>query len=265
MSAGLRFEDVCVELGGRRVVEQVTLGVAPGEVVGLVGPNGAGKSTLLRAGIGLLKAVTGTVTLHGRQITSWSRGDVAREMALVPQAPSLPALFDVATVVALGRTPYLSFLGQPRREDTKIVQTAMERAGIAELAARRTGELSGGERQRVTIARALAQEPRVLLLDEPTANLDLRYQASTLSLCRRLARDEGMACLVVLHDLALASHFCDRLLLLSNGRAVAVGTPSEVLRPELLSKVYQTGLRVIHHPETGAPLVIHASGEAVHS
>lgn len=249
---------VSVELGGRRVVDGFSLALRPGDIVALVGPNGAGKSTALRAAAGLVKPIAGTVHVDGVPISGWRPGDLAKKLAVVAQAPTMPPLYGVRAMVALGRTPYLSLFGHETARDWAIVDESMRRAGITELAGRRVGELSGGERQRVAIARALAQEPELLLLDEPTASLDLRYQDSTLSLVREMAEESGLACLIVLHDLGLAGQFCDRVVLMSEGRVVAAGTPAEVLDPELLAEVYMTPLRALAHPETGRPVIVHA-------
>lgn len=249
---------VSVDLGGRRVVDDFALALEPGDLVALVGPNGAGKSTALRAAAGLVKPASGTVKVNGVAIGDWRAGDLARKLAVVTQAPTMPPLFSVRAMVALGRTPYLGLFGHETSQDWAIVDEALRRAGIDDLANRRVGELSGGERQRVAIARALAQEPAVLLLDEPTASLDLRYQDSTLSLLREMAVGSGLACLIVLHDLALAGQFCDRVVLMSHGRIVAAGTPEQVLEPDLLAEVYETPLRALIHPETGRPVIVHA-------
>jgi iron complex transport system ATP-binding protein len=258
MSAPLAFEDVEVRLGKRPVVRGVTFSLAVGEVLAVCGPNGAGKSTLVRAAAGLVPVHRGTVYLGGRPLSTVRPAERARQLAYVAQQPATPDTFLVREVVALGRIPHVPLLGIESRADRQAIERAMVRAGIAEFAARPLGHLSGGERQRVSIARALAQEPRVLLLDEPTANLDLRYQASVLALVRRLASEEGLSAVVVLHDLSLAALFCDRLLLLSDGCVVRQGDAASVLAEELLSDTYSTPLRVLAHPENGAPLVTHS-------
>ncbi len=258
MNAPLAFEDVEIRLGNRTVVSGVTCSVGHGEVLAVCGPNGAGKSTLLRAAASLVKLQGGSILLYGRPLHAIQPGERARQLAFVAQQPATPDAFLVRDVVSLGRIPHASLLGNESTADRASVARAMARAGVTEFAARRLGQLSGGERQRVSIARALAQEPRVLLLDEPTSNLDLRHQASILALIRQLAREEGLSAVVVLHDLSLAALFCDRLLLLSEGCVVRQGAPGEVLAEELLTGTYGTPLRVLAHPETGAPLVTHA-------
>lgn len=258
MNAPLAFEDVEIRLGNRTVISGVTCSVGHGEVLAVCGPNGAGKSTLLRAAASLVKVHGGSISLNGQPLHAIRPGERARQLAFVAQQPATPDAFPVRDVVALGRIPHAPFLGIESAGDHAAIDRAMARAGVTEFASRPLGRLSGGERQRVSIARALAQEPRVLLLDEPTSNLDLRYQASILALVRQLAREEGLSAIVVLHDLSLAALFCDRLLLLSEGRVVRQGRPAEVLAEELLTCTYGTPLRVLAHPETGAPLVTHA-------
>jgi len=258
VSAPLAFEDVEIRLGRRAVVSGVTCAIERGEVLAVCGPNGAGKSTLLRAAASLVKVHSGSISLDGKPLQAIRPGERARQLAYVAQQPATPDAFLVREIVALGRIPHAPFLGTESAADRAAVARAMGRAGVTEFAARPLSQLSGGERQRVSIARALAQEPQVLLLDEPTSNLDLRYQASVLALVRQLAREEGLSAVVVLHDLSLAALFCDRLLLLSEGRVVRQGAPGEVLAEELLTGTYGTPLRVLAHPESGAPLVTHS-------
>ena len=257
MTASLVLERLCVSYGPRRVLVDLSLEVAGGEVVALVGPNGAGKSTALRAAGGLIAPESGRVAVCGRDLPAWRRRELARVLAVVSQFPTLPALSRVRDYVALGRTPHVAFLGAEGRADWEAVAAALALAGVAELAERRLDALSGGERQRVAIARALAQEPSVLLLDEPTANLDLKYQDAILSLLRRLAAERRLACLIVLHDLSLAGQYCDRVCLLADGRRVGYGAPAQVLDAGRLSAVYDTPLEVLRHPRGGFPVVVH--------
>jgi iron complex transport system ATP-binding protein len=180
----------------------------------------------------------------------------ARWLAVVPQARSLPAAFTVYDTVLLGRTPYLGWLGQASAADHTKTRLAIERTQTGELAQRRVGELSGGEQQRVLLARALAQETPVLLLDEPTTHLDLRHQSSLLNLVRELAAQQDLAVLMVLHDLNLASIYADRVALLVNGRLEALGSPHSVLTERNLAEVYRVPVHVIPHPEYGNPLIL---------
>ena len=247
----LEMTDVSFAYDERSALQKVSLRLTPGEVVGLIGPNGAGKSTLIKLAAGLLRPRNGSVKLFGDPVTEWRRRDLARLVALVPQGPYIPPTFTVWESVLLGRTPYLGLLGLAYKSDRRITSQALEWVGIAHLADRRVGELSGGERQRVVLARALAQEPRCLLLDEPTTHLDLNHQVATLSLIRQVASQEGVAVLMVLHDLNLAASFADRLVLLVDGRVVAQGSPAEVLRRERLVTVYGDNITVLTRPDDG--------------
>ena len=245
--------------GAPPVLSQFTLGVEPGLFLGIVGPNGSGKSTLVRALSRALRPGSGTVLLdEGDLYGRVSARDAARAIGVVPQETSVSLDFSVREVVRMGRAPHL-----PRRpfasesaEDERIVDEAMRAARVQDLADRAVPTLSGGERQRVLFARALAQQPDVILLDEPTAHLDLRHQADTLALARDLAHEQGKAVLAVLHDVNLASAYCDALVLLRAGRIVAQGTPSEVVTASNMQEVYGARVWVRRHPASGRPLVL---------
>lgn len=248
---------VAVRIGDRALVDDVALTVNRGEVVGLVGPNGAGKSTLLRAISGVLP-FEGNISLDGRPTSAFERREFARAVAVVQQLPEAPPSMHVADLVLLGRHPHLGWFEQESARDRQIAHLAMARAGCLEFAARELGTLSGGERRRAFIARALAQEPALLLLDEPTANLDAGAQAEVCELLRELAA-EKIGVLVVLHDLTLAAAYCDRVILLAEGRVLGSGSPDEVITPEHVAHMYGTGVTVIHHPQHGIPIVIPAT------
>ena len=247
----LEINDLSFAYDERSVLEAVNLRLMPGEVVGLIGPNGTGKSTLVKLAAGLLRPNDGSVKLFGRAPVDWRRRDLARVLALVPQGAYLPPMFTVWESALLGRAPYLGFLGMARERDRRVTHRSLEWVGIAHLADRLVGELSGGERQRVVLARALAQEPHCLLLDEPTTHLDIHHQVAILSLVRQLAAQEGIAVLTVLHDLNLAATFADRLVLMVGGRVVAQGTPAEVLCYERLATIYGESVAVFPHPDDG--------------
>ena len=237
-------------------LRDLSLAVAAGELVGLVGPNGCGKTTLIRAVTKVVKPVSGEVRLCGDEVGSLPQVEVAQRVAVVPQEPLLPEAFTALDCVLMGRTPHLKLLENEGARDFDAARQAMERTGTWELAERRVDELSGGERQRVVVARALAQETPVLLLDEPTAHLDIGHQASILGLMRTLCRDERKAVLAVVHDLTLGAAYCDRLVMLRPGGMVAAeGSAEEVLRPELIAEVYGTAADVFPHPRTGLPVV----------
>jgi iron complex transport system ATP-binding protein len=243
MSA-LALERVTVELGGRAVVDGVSLVVEPGEWVTLIGPNGAGKTTLLRAVAGLV-GHRGRITLDGQELSQLGRREVARRVAVVPQVPLMPAGMTVHEYVLLGRTPYVSYVGRESRRDVSAAGQALARLDLGDLAARQLGTLSGGERQRAVLARALAQEAPLLLLDEPTSALDAGRQQEALELIDALRLDAGLTVLAAMHDLTLAGQYASRLLLLSSARIVAQGAPAEVLTEPLIAEHYGARVRVL--------------------
>jgi iron complex transport system ATP-binding protein len=222
---------------GAPVLHGVTCAVEPGSLLAVVGPNGSGKTTLLRALLGLLPAMAGRVTLDGRDLAGWSRRDVARAIGVVTQREDPAFPLPVEEAVLFGRYPHLGPLAAPRAADRAAVERAMERADVTALRGRPTDHLSGGEAQRVRLARALAQEPALLVLDEPTTSLDVRHEMQLFELVRGLA-DQGLGALVVTHHLNLAARFADRMLLLDEGRSVGRGTPTEVLTEEIISRVF---------------------------
>ncbi|MFI5935290.1 heme ABC transporter ATP-binding protein [Actinoplanes sp. NPDC051494] len=254
----MRARDVVVRLGGRPVVDGVDLDVAAGEVVALVGPNGAGKSTLLAALAGDEPA-TGTIEIGGRDIRGRKAADLARDRAVLPQRATLSFPFTAGEVVRMGRAPWH---GRPESDDDEtVVADAMARTGTTAFAHRPLPALSGGEQARVALARVLAQRTRLLLLDEPTAALDLHHQEAVLGAVRSRA-GQGDAVVVVLHDLGLAAAYADRVYVLAAGRVRGHGTPAGVFTEDLLSDVYGHDIEVLAHPRTGAPLVLPRRPEA---
>ncbi|MFJ2768829.1 ABC transporter ATP-binding protein [Streptomyces sp. NPDC087300] len=250
----LRIEGLGVDIGGRSLLRELSLDVPSGEVVGLVGPNGSGKSTALRCVYRALRPVAGTVRIGGDDISGLPVRDSARRVAALTQDGSVDLDFTVEEVVALGRAPHLRGNQALGARERALCAAAMERLGIGHLARRGVLTLSGGERQRVLLARALVQEPEILVLDEPTNHLDVRHQVEVLS---RL-RGAGLTVLVVLHDLNLAAAACDRLGVLSRGRLVASGTPAEVLTEELVAEVFGVAATVVPHPLTGDPQLLYS-------
>ncbi len=237
------------------VLRRLTLEVRDGEIVALVGPNGSGKSTLLRALARVLSPKAGAVYLEGKSMREWPTREVARRLALLPQGPTLAADLTVEELVRLGRSPHQGLLGLPTRKDDEAVSRAIAETGIETMARRRVSELSGGERQRVWVAMALAQEPQVLLLDEPTTFLDLNHQLEVLDLIRYLNRERGLTVVMVLHDLNQAARYCGRVVVLREGEVYADGSPAEVLTPKTLREVFGVEGRVLEGPE-GAGLII---------
>ncbi|MET7364387.1 heme ABC transporter ATP-binding protein [Streptomyces sp. NPDC005566] len=242
-----------VRLGGRQVLDAVDLTVRAGEVLALVGPNGAGKSTLLAALAADLAPGSGEVRIAGRPAAAWSPAGLALRRAVLPQSAVLSFPFPVEDVVRMGRAPWA---GTDREdEDDAAVAAAMAATEVTEFAARPFSALSGGERARVALARVLAQRAPLLLLDEPTAALDLRHQELVLRICRERAA-AGDAVVVVLHDLGLAAAYADRAVVLDGGRIAVAGPPIEVFTGALLGEVYRQPVEVFPHPRTGAPLVV---------
>ncbi|MFC8272151.1 ABC transporter ATP-binding protein [Streptomyces sp. NPDC057271] len=231
----------------------------PGETVGLVGPNGSGKTTLLRCVYGTLTPTSGRALLDGDDLTALGPRARARRIATVPQEGATEFELTVRELVALGRSPHKRFWEGDDASDLARAEAALARVGIAELADRPYPTLSGGERQRALVARALVQEPALLVLDEPTNHLDIRYQLEVLRLVSHL----GTTNLLALHDLNLAAAYCDRLYVLERGRVVAEGTPADVLTPALFRAVYGVEAEVIPHPRTGTPTVFYLPGPPV--
>ena len=252
----LKIKNLSVDYGARRILHEVSFDVQSGEVLALIGPNGAGKSTLIRAVSGVIPIASGHVRTNGDDFASLSALQRARYVATVPQAVSMPPAYSVWETVLFGRTPYLGFLGQPSQKDEDIARQALERVSALPLFDRRVGELSGGEQQRVLLARALCQSTPILLLDEPTAHLDLQYQVSLLELVSELAHKDHLAVLVALHDLNLAAHYADRVALMVAGTIKALGKPTEVLQSKLIEEAYCLPVQVIEHPFLGIPLVL---------
>ena len=235
---------VAYEAGGRPALDDVTLGAGPGQWLGLLGPNGAGKSTLLRAIAGLVEH-RGIILVNGRDPSALPRRERAREVAFVPQEPIMPEGMSVAEYVLLGRTPYLSPLGWETRRDVMRARRTMEMLNLEGLAERPLSRLSGGERRRAALSRALAQEPGLLLLDEPTSSLDIGQGQNALELIGSLREMQPMTIVTAMHDLTLAGQFSDHLALLSEGRVAAQGPAAEVLTAECIRDYYQANVEVL--------------------
>ena len=235
-------------------LDSVTMLVPRGTFYAVLGPNGSGKSTLLRALLGMVPHAAGQAHVSGRLVSDWDRRALAREAGVVTQSESLAFPITVRELVAMGRYPYLGALQSERPADREAISEAMRMCDIENLAQRFLSTLSGGEIQRTRMARALAQEPNLLVLDEPTASLDIRHEMEILELLRASA-DDGMTIFLITHHLDLAARFADRLLLLDRGRVAAEGEPGEVLQEETLQRVYEWPISVSHDPDTGVPRV----------
>ncbi len=261
--AALRLRGVSFSWPGRPVLARVSLAVEAGEFVGLLGPNGSGKSTLLRLIGGTLAPAAGEIEVAGLPVGRANRRELARRVATLAQTPILPDAFTVAELVLLGRTPHLRTFQSEGPADFAAARRALRAAECLPLAGRWVGELSGGERQRASLARALAQEPRVLLLDEPTAHLDPGVGQEIMATLTRLNREEGLTIVASFHDINLAAALCPRLLLLHEGRLIADGPPGVVITPPLLRRAYGYDAQVIPHPQTGRPVVLPGIGAAL--
>jgi iron complex transport system ATP-binding protein len=246
---------VAFAAGQRPALDGASLSLPRGRLLGLLGPNGSGKSTLLRVAAGLLSPHQGAVRLDGRPLASLRRGEIARRIAFVPQGAVVPEAFTGWDVALAGRTPHLRPLRGPSPADEAVARRALDLVDATHLADRRAGEMSGGERQRLLLARAIAQEPAALLLDEPTTHLDLPHQLAILDLTLRLVESGDLAALAVFHDLNLAAEYCDQIALLHEGRILVHGTPHEVLTPDWIARVYGIDVAVVPHPESGRPVV----------
>jgi iron complex transport system ATP-binding protein len=246
----LSVNRVDVSYKGHQVLHQVSATVSPGELVVLIGPNGAGKSTLIKAISGSKSIDAGTIHIDGQDLIKMDAQSRARLVSVIPQARNLPPAFTTREVVQMGRTPYVGWLGQLSMQDADIIEQAMTRTNIIDLADRMMGELSGGEQQRVLVARALAQQPKLLLLDEPTTHLDIQYQISLLELILKLAHEDHIAILMAIHDLNMAAHYADRILLMVDGGIASEGTAGQVMTGEVLSAVYHVPI-TLHTDQTG--------------
>lgn len=251
----LSASGVTVEVDGARLLENVSFQAARGESVGLIGPNGAGKTTLLRALAGLVRLHSGVVTLAGQDIRALNAAQLARLQALVPQVAPYTFGFTSMEVVLMGRYAHMGRFQTESEKDRAVSREALRRMEADAFPDRTATTLSGGERQRVIVARALAQEPRVLLLDEPTANLDVQHQLKVLDIVRDLTKTQGLTAVAALHDLSLAARYCDRLVLLSGGRVLADGAPAAVLTVDNIERAFGVHAVVFPDPFTGAPTV----------
>ena len=252
----IRMESVHFRYPGREVFRGLTLALEEGEVLGLIGPNSSGKTTLLRLMDGLLPPHRGTVFLEEKNLRGFPRLEVAKRVAVVPQEMEVPFSFTVGEIVLMGRAPYLGRFGWEKRKDLDVAREGMALTDVADLENRPFFELSQGEKQRVLIARALAQEPRVILLDEPTSHLDINHQVEINELIRRLNIEKNLTVMNISHDLNLAAEYSHRIVLLHRGFIHSMGTPSAVITEENIRRVYETKVVVDKNPVSGAPRVI---------
>ncbi len=258
MKLAFELEKVSAGYDRNLVIENLSLKVVEGEMVALLGPNGAGKSTLLRALTGLLKPSDGVIRLYGADLTRLKAAERARLIAVVPQEFNTPMAYTVAELVMMGRNTLLKSWQQPTPADIQIVERALLYTDLSDLRNRPLDALSGGEKQRAVIAMALAQEPRIIVMDEPTTHLDLNHSLEIMQIIERLNREQGVTVLMTSHDLNLAAEFCRRLILMDHGRVLADGVPGAVLKENILREVYHCDLRIREDVLSGALFVVPA-------
>lgn len=257
----LKIDDLNFKYGEQEILKDINIYLRENEFIGIIGPNGSGKSTLLKNISQHLNPDKGSIYLNKRLLNDYSVTELARAMAVVPQDTAVNYNFNVYDLVMMGRNPYQDRWGRVEKEDREKVREALELTDTYRFKDKKINELSGGERQRVIVARALAQQPEILLLDEPTANLDINYQREVFDILSSLNNDLNLAILVVSHDLNLSSQYCDKLILLYQGQIHTVGNPEEVLTESNISKVYRTKVMVKENPLTGRPYVIMVPGK----
>jgi iron complex transport system ATP-binding protein len=256
----LKLSQVSLGYHAHPVIDNMSLEAHPGQMLGLVGPNGCGKSTLIKALSRVLPPHSGDILLNGQNILQISRLELARMLGVVPQIPLLPSNFSAFDIVLMGRNPHLGLLQHEGAKDMAIAREAMVKTSIQHLANRKIGQLSGGEIQSVVIARVLAQQTQAILLDEPTANLDIGRQIEILDLIKNLCHFNDFTVIIALHDLNLATQYCDRLILINHGKIHCQGRPEEVITADNISQVYGSGSYVYQHPLSGLPVVLPIAG-----
>lgn len=254
MKKGIHTENIKAAYGEKVIIEELSISIPMGQITTIIGPNGCGKSTFLKALGRILGIKKGCIYLDGEEIHRLATRELAKKLAILPQAPQAPDGLTVEELVSYGRFPYQKGLGRLTREDREIVSWAIEATGLKGLEARETSELSGGQRQRVWIAMALAQETEVILLDEPTTYLDMAYQLEILELLEDLNKMHGCTILMVLHDLNLASKFADHMIAFREGRVIKAGTPNEVMNKEILEEVFEIEAAIVTDPVSARPV-----------
>ncbi len=252
----LEIKSLSVSYSDKEILRNIELKLSAGEILALVGPNGAGKTTLIRTVTGVLSRNGGSIKVNDHEIDDLSQNERSRYIAVVPQARDLPEFFTVYQTVMIGRTPYLNWLGQPGEKDHQAVRKALNLTQLDELSGRLVGDLSGGEQQRVLLARALAQDAKIWLMDEPTTHLDFRHQSRFMNVVETMVKERQLAVLMVVHDLNTIACYADQVAILEGGRVVTCGKPGEVLTESTLSHVFNVPVHVITHPETGIPVIL---------
>lgn len=256
----IRIEGAAKSFRTGMALQGVSFTVRRGECFGILGPNGSGKSTLLRIMSGVEAPSAGAVEIEGKPIAAYGRKALARRLAVLQQDALPPVGFTVREVVEMGRYPYQSWLGEDEPGAVELVDGVMKRLGLQPMAGRAVDKLSGGEKQRVALAKVMAQQPQLLLLDEPTTFLDIGYQLQMMDYIKSWQREAGLTVVAVLHDVNLAAQYCDRLLVMRQGQAVAEGKPELLVRSELIADVYGTEPIVLAHPDSGVPQILLRAG-----
>jgi len=257
----LKVNDLSCGYDEQEVIKDISFSAGEGDFLGIIGPNGAGKTTLFRAITGILKPWKGGIFYKDKDIRKVSPRDFAREVAVIPQILDIPFAFSVEEFVLMGRFPHIGRFEALRKQDHKVLEDALNLTDTLFLRERKICELSGGEKQRVILAQGFAQQPSLLLLDEPTSHLDIAHQVQILDLVKRLNKEKGLAVIVVLHDLNLASSYCDRLILLKEGAIFKEGSPQEVLTYQNIEEVYKTLVVVKENPVSLKPYILLVSAE----
>jgi len=252
----IQATDVSKVLDETVILSALNFRLAPGAMYGIIGPNGAGKSTLLRLISGVDTPSSGSLTLQGKPAAAYGRKELAKWLAVLQQGGLEPAGFTVKEVLAMGRYPFQNWMGEEKRDTGPLIDRALALMGLMELAERKIDRLSGGERQRVALAKVMVQEPTLLLLDEPTTFLDIGYQVALLDTVKQWQLEQRLTVVAVLHDLNLAAHYCDELLVLHNGKIAAMGKPIDIIEPDLIERVYGTRGIVVPHPITQTPQLL---------
>jgi iron complex transport system ATP-binding protein len=256
----IELDNISLGYNHRAVLHDVSMKARPGQILGLVGPNGSGKSTLIKGMTGVIDLLSGRILIDDHDIKTIKPDKLARLVATVPQSPALPGAFTAFEVVLMGRTPHLGLLRYEGGKDLAIAWQAMDATQTQSFAKRRVSELSGGERQRLVIARALTQQPKAMLLDEPTANLDINHQVEILNLVKSLCLEQSLTVIIAIHDLNLAAQYCDWMVMLNGGKVYAEGTPLDILTAPNIKKVYGAEVCVYPHPINKLPTTLITAG-----
>jgi iron complex transport system ATP-binding protein len=254
--AMIRVEKLSKSFGAERILYDIDFTVAQGAFFGIIGPNGSGKSTLLQIISGIEPVSAGQVCLEGKDVSTYSKKELARWVTVLQQDALPPVHFSVREVVEMGRYPFQSWLGDEKLDSSGLIDRIMQKLDISDFSNRHVDQLSGGERQRVALAKSMAQQPRLLLLDEPTTFLDIGYQIQMMDYIRNWQEEADLTIVAVLHDLNLAAQYCDQILVLHEGEILGIGTPQQILTSDLISQVYGTKPIILPHPISGVPQIL---------